>query len=81
MAEGTPEPGQDRPRTPTWVKIAIAATAVFLLAIVAMTVAGGGQHGPGRHTGGDTSGVEHDAGEQTPSGGFGDHTPPEGAHP
>ena len=59
-----PEP---RPGTPLWVKVfaIIALTVIVLFGIVMLT--GGGGHGPGRHTGGDTppSGLS----EHRPSGG------------
>jgi hypothetical protein len=52
MADPSPDPAiPQRPGTPRWVKvIGIVLLAVLLLAL-AVTVIGGGQHGPGMHTG------------------------------
>lgn len=42
------------PGTPRWVKIsAAAALALILLVVVMLLVGGAGDHGPGRHLGGD----------------------------
>ena len=47
MANQPPDTG-----TPRWVKVfGIVALALVLLVVVAMLVVGG-EHGPGRHTGG-----------------------------
>lgn len=41
-----------RPPTPAWVKaLGLALLVIVLVVIVAMLVLGGGEHGPGRHTG------------------------------
>ena len=49
----TPTP--DRPVTPRWVKLfAIAALMIVAVVVIAM-LAGGSEHGPGRHTGGTGS--------------------------
>jgi hypothetical protein len=34
---------------PRWVKVFLIAAAVVLLAMIAVMVATGGRHGPGRH--------------------------------
>jgi hypothetical protein len=34
---------------PRWVKVFLIAAAVILLAMIAVMVASGGHHGPGRH--------------------------------
>jgi hypothetical protein len=69
--------GQGTAGTPRWVKVsAIVALVVVLLLVVAMVF--GGEHGPGRHLGGDTPAAGSDAGgEQTrPSGAPEGHEPP-----
>jgi hypothetical protein len=64
---GSPSPDSTS-RTPRWVKLfGLVALAVVLL-IGALMLFGGGNHGPGRHLGGDT-----------PSGDAGRNTPPAGA--
>ncbi len=52
MDDSLPDPATaQRPSTPRWVKaIGIVLIAVALIALVVMVV-GGGQHGPGMHTG------------------------------
>jgi uncharacterized cupredoxin-like copper-binding protein len=52
MDDSLPDPATaQRPSTPRWVKaIGIVLIAVVLIALVVMVV-GGGQHGPGMHTG------------------------------
>ena len=52
MADSSPDPAiSQRPGTPRWVKaIGIVLLGVVLLALVVL-VLGGGQHGPGMHTG------------------------------
>jgi len=52
MADQSPDPAiPQRPGTPRWVKaIGIVLLGVVLLALVVL-VLGGGQHGPGMHTG------------------------------
>lgn len=61
------EVGATRPKMPLWVKVFIGIGVVGLLLIVAVTVFGGGQHGPGRHLGGGDE-----------ESGSGSHTPPPG---
>ena len=73
-AEGRDD-GESPPATPRWVKLfGIVALAVVALVVVVIAV-GGGNHGPGRHLGGDRPA------ERTPAGGAGsEHTPPPGGH-
>ena len=60
----TPSPGQP-PARPRWVKMVALAAAALVLAIAGIALAVG-DHGPGRHLGGD---------DASPS-----HTAPPGAH-
>jgi len=62
---------------PRWVKVfgIIALLVVVLVAILLLVGGGPGNHGPGRHTGGQTS-----PSSVTGSGGAGGHTPPAGGH-
>ena len=70
-----PAPAQERhPGMPRWVKIIALGGAVLVLAAVGLALAGG-DHGPGRHLGGDDPAPGHTA----PPGGGG-HTPPPSAH-
>ena len=52
-------------RTPRWVKVCGIVALVLVLMVVALVLAGGGRHGPGRHT---ASGA--DAAARTPPAGF-----------
>jgi hypothetical protein len=66
--------GRDREpsaRTPRWVKVFALIALVAVVLFVVVTLVGGGEHGPGRHTPGGGSdspathtgpppGVEHD---------------------
>lgn len=47
----SPEAGDGTPR---WVKVFGIIGVVVILLVVIVLLFGGGQHGPGRHTGGDT---------------------------
>ena len=38
------------PRRPTWVKVLGVIVLVVVAALILMKVAGGGSHGPGRHS-------------------------------
>lgn len=67
-------------KTPRWALVLGFVTLIVILVAVIMMVAGGGQHGPGRHTGGEP-GVQRGVDESQTPPGFGGHTPPEGAHP
>ena len=73
------EPRQTpRPATPRWVKLTGALALVLVLVVAVLLLLGGGDHGPGRHSGGGA-----DAGESArPEGsGLGTHRGPAGAHP
>ncbi|HEV8635254.1 MAG TPA: hypothetical protein VG370_13565 [Chloroflexota bacterium] len=62
MADPRPYPDTGAPPgTPRWVKVFGIVALVLVLLVVAVMVAGGGEHGPGRHM---------------PSGGTGGPTPP-----
>ena len=72
--------GGSRPRTPRWVKFIGVIAQLLLVLVVVLLVTGGGNHGPGRHSGSGDSGAQ-----TTPSGvsepaGDGRHKPPPGAH-
>jgi len=56
--------------TPRWVKLFGIVALALVLVVVVMLVAGGGQHGPGRHSGSAESGAA--GGHKPPAG---DHTP------
>ena len=60
------------PRAPRWVKIS-AAVALVLAVLVVIVMVAGGNHGPGRHTGGSDA-EQHTA---PPESG---HMPPAGVH-
>ena len=65
---------------PRWVRMFGIAALVLVLILVGMIVIGGGNHGPGRHTG------SGDARDRTPPAGGAEgrrpagHTPPERGH-
>ena len=64
---------------PRWVKISAIVTGLLVvLAVVAFAI-GGGNHGPGRHLGGDDGSAPATApeGRTPPEGG---HAPPAGGH-
>jgi hypothetical protein len=53
MADPSPHT-DDAPGTPRWVKVfGIAGIVLALLVVVMLLVGGPGDHGPGRHLGGD----------------------------
>ena len=56
------------PRMPRWVKISAIVTGVLVMLVVVALVVGGGNHGPGRHLGGDDGGAPA----------TGEHRPPPG---
>jgi hypothetical protein len=56
--------------TPRWVKIIGVIALVLALAVIVMLILGGGEHGPGRHTGSQPAGAVETEG----------HTPPQGGH-
>jgi hypothetical protein len=57
--------------TPRWVKIGAALVLAAVLLIAVALLVGGGEHGPGRHSGGDSP----------PAGADGHVPPPEHAPP
>ena len=59
---------------PRWVKVVVMVAVLLVLAAVGLALAGG-DHGPGRHLGGDDPPPANTA---PPEGGG--HTPPPGAH-
>ena len=62
MAQPSPYPDRgDDTRTPRWVKAFGIITLLVVLVFVVLMLAGGGDHGPGRHF---------------PTGGAGGQTPP-----
>lgn len=69
-----------KPTTPRWVKVFGIIALVLVVLVVVMLATGGGNHGPGRHTGSGDPG-----GQSAPSNGRGPddnggHKPPPGAH-
>ena len=64
------------PGTPRWVKVTAVTAFVLVLLVAVMLLVGGGNHGPGRHTGSDSGGNG-----SAPAGAPEGHRPPEGAHP
>ena len=59
------------PGLPRWVKVSgIAAVTVIVLLVVLLVTGGPGEHGPGRHSGGDD--------DRPPATVPGGHMPPEG---
>lgn len=72
MADASPDPSTARrPGTPRWViAIGVVLVAVILLAVVVLVV-GGGQHGPGMHTGSGGDGPSASASTGATAGGAG----------
>lgn len=70
-------PGGSTTGAPRWVKVfGIIALIVVVLVVILLLAGGGlGNHGPGRHTGGQAPPAN-----VTESGGVGDHKPPPGGH-
>ncbi len=58
--------------TPRWVKVFGVIALVLVVLVVLMLVVGGGNHGPGRHTGGGRTALSGDI----EAGGAGVHTSP-----
>lgn len=44
------DPDRDIERTPRWVFIFAAIAIIVIVLFVVLLIAGGGSHGPGRHT-------------------------------
>ena len=62
MADPTPDP-ESTTGTPRWVKVFGVIALVVVVLFVVVLLVGGGEHGPGRHTG-PPPGLEH--GDQQP---------------
>jgi hypothetical protein len=71
MADSTREPTRAKPR---WVKVFVIVTVIAVVLGVVIFLVSGGQHGPGRHLPGGSSGETSPPGV-TEDGG---HTPPPG---
>ncbi|MBA2531167.1 MAG: hypothetical protein H0V23_03565 [Nocardioidaceae bacterium] len=69
------DPGGPAHTTPRWVKVSAVIAVVLVLAFGVMLLAGGGDHGPGRHS--SSSGGQTSSLGGTEAGG---HTPPAGGH-
>lgn len=54
------------PGRPRWAKVSLLIAGAIIVLFVVLQLVGGGDHGPGRHTGGDdpASSVNHDGGHQ-----------------
>ena len=55
------------PGAPRWVKVSAIVAGLLVVLVVVVLLVGGGEHGPGRHLGGDGPAPAH--------------TPPPCAHP
>jgi len=66
--------------TPRWVKMSGIVALVLILLVGVLLVTGGGNHGPGRHTGSGDAGSPAPPSRVPESGGDGGHTPPAGGH-
>lgn len=65
--------------TPRWVNISAVVALILVVAVGVMLLAGGGDHGPGRHTSsGDGGRAPQSTGTETES--TSGHTPPAGGH-
>lgn len=60
---------EPKPATPRWVKVLGIVALVAVVLLVVLLLVGGGDHGPGRHTG-----------DNTESGAVAGHSFAEGAH-
>jgi hypothetical protein len=57
------------PGRPRWVKVSLLVALAIIVLFVVLQLVGGGDHGPGRHTGGDdppSSVNEGDGGHRPP---------------
>jgi hypothetical protein len=88
MAESAPYPDSHRNSdlepdrgstagTPRWVKAFGAIALILVLLVGVLLLTGGGNHGPGRHTGSGETGGQALPSRPQESGG---HTPPAGGH-
>jgi hypothetical protein len=83
MADLSPYPTDDDPDAgadleatggrPRWVKVFAVIGLALVLLLVVMLLVGGGDHGPGRHSGSDSTVTESDdaGGHARPPGGHG----------
>ncbi len=65
---------------PRWVKVFGIIGLVLVLLFVVLLLAGGGSHGPARHTSSGDVGGQTPSSSVTESGGLGSHKPPAGGH-
>jgi len=68
-AESGPSTGEGPSGTPRWVKTSALVAVVVVVVVVIVMVVSGGDHGPGRHSGG--SGPPASVAEHIPPGGHG----------
>lgn len=67
LAAPVPTAEDTRVGMPRWVKVSLIVLGVLVLVFVLANVIGGGEHGPGRHGGGDDSSeVVDEDGEHRP---------------
>ena len=52
---GTPPPMERPAGMPRWVKISLLVALALVVLFVVVNLAGGGEHGPGRHSGAGTT--------------------------
>ena len=77
----SPQPGGGASAgTPRWVKVLAVIGVVLALVVGVMLLVGGGEHGPGRHTGSDGTTPAHGTGGHTLRSEDGGHTPPPRGH-
>ncbi len=62
---------------PRWVKVSAAMALIVVVIVVVLMATGGGEHGPGRHSGSDDQGAPS---ARPDSGEPGGHKPPPGGH-
>lgn len=61
--------GLEPPGRPRWVKVSLLIAGAIIVLFVVLQIVGGGDHGPGRHSGGDdppSSVQEGDGGHRSP---------------
>ncbi len=75
MADPLGYPDSEPRTTRRWLKAVGIVALVLVLLIVVMVLVGGGEHGPGRHTGSGGSG-----GQAVPASVTQEHGPPVGGH-
>lgn len=75
------EPTEPTAGAPRWVKVFGVITLVVAVLLVALLLVGGGNHGPGRHTGsGEAGGQTAPAAGVAVKAGVRGHAPPAGGH-